>query len=403
MSDGVIILWKKMDTLAPRVQSELADDQDESQWEQESWRQVRSLRYHISFLTSFVQFHEFHLCTSLSGHPQDVYDISWSPTSEFLLSGSLDHTAIVWDLSGAQRMLIFLCLLVDSLFISSFFVALPAKQSQWLNQHTHYVQGVAWDPFDEMIATQSCDRTVKIYKRPVTAYATAAAPIPTIKAEDSVGTAATASSDVQSAEGNAAAEASKPKPKTVNKLGTFVPVASLARRRFDSARSSKKTSTANQSASTSSVSATAATTATVATAATVATEPVPVPAAVDDESDHSDMEDIADAENADRKTPQTHQLFLDETVQTYVSFQFFIVQLLSFTSFPFSLSFFRRLDWSPDGMLLATPTGQYFDQPAPSESEVQPGKAQQALYLFHRGDFARFCSPFAAFHLTQFV
>ena len=102
-----------MDTLAPRAQSDLADDEDESQWEQETWRQVRSLRCVLRasaqrwictrcqsqiLLETLSSLH--HHC---SGHPQDVYDISWSPTSEFLISGSLDHTAIVWDLSGSAR------------------------------------------------------------------------------------------------------------------------------------------------------------------------------------------------------------------------------------------------------------------------------------------------------------
>lgn len=53
--DGAIILWQKMDTLAQRVQSsaEMMDEEDESQWEQETWRQVRSLRY----VTVLYMFH----------------------------------------------------------------------------------------------------------------------------------------------------------------------------------------------------------------------------------------------------------------------------------------------------------------------------------------------------------
>ena len=30
-------------------------------------------------------------------------------------------------------------------------------------EHSHYVQGVAWDPLNEYIATQSSDRSVHIY------------------------------------------------------------------------------------------------------------------------------------------------------------------------------------------------------------------------------------------------
>jgi len=33
----------------------------------------------------------------LRGHLQDVYDISWSPDSAFIVSGSVDNTALLWD------------------------------------------------------------------------------------------------------------------------------------------------------------------------------------------------------------------------------------------------------------------------------------------------------------------
>jgi WD40 repeat protein len=122
--DGAIILWQKMDTLAQRVQSsaEMMDEEDESQWEQETWRQVRSLRYEnglFIFMLYCCIFRSLRSCADrfgifmhvfadrrcfiFRGHPQDVYDIAWSPTSEFLLSGSIDHMAMVWDLSGAHR------------------------------------------------------------------------------------------------------------------------------------------------------------------------------------------------------------------------------------------------------------------------------------------------------------
>jgi chromatin assembly factor 1 subunit B len=31
-------------------------------------------------------------------------------------------------------------------------------------EHSHYVQGVAWDPLNEYIATQSSDRSMHIYR-----------------------------------------------------------------------------------------------------------------------------------------------------------------------------------------------------------------------------------------------
>ena len=37
------------------------------------------------------------------------------------------------------------------------------KSVQILRDHNHYVQGVAWDVFDQFIASQSCDRTCRLY------------------------------------------------------------------------------------------------------------------------------------------------------------------------------------------------------------------------------------------------
>jgi chromatin assembly factor 1 subunit B len=37
------------------------------------------------------------------------------------------------------------------------------KEIQKLKEHNHYVQGVAWDPLGTLIASQSSDRTLKIY------------------------------------------------------------------------------------------------------------------------------------------------------------------------------------------------------------------------------------------------
>lgn len=69
----------------------------------------------------------------LRGHMEDVYDLSWSPNSLFLASGSVDNTAMIWDVSKGKS------------------VAL-------LNEHKGFVQGVAWDPQNQYLATLSTDR-----------------------------------------------------------------------------------------------------------------------------------------------------------------------------------------------------------------------------------------------------
>lgn len=75
----------------------------------------------------------------LRGHLSDVYDISWSPDSMYLVSGSVDNSAIVWSVE-------------------------KGKGVQKFTDHNHFVQGVAWDPRNKYIVTQSSDKSVRFYK-----------------------------------------------------------------------------------------------------------------------------------------------------------------------------------------------------------------------------------------------
>lgn len=74
----------------------------------------------------------------LRGHMEDVYDLSWSANSNFLISGSVDNTAIVWDVQKGKSMTI-------------------------LQDHKGFVQGVAWDPLNKYLATLSTDRIFRIF------------------------------------------------------------------------------------------------------------------------------------------------------------------------------------------------------------------------------------------------
>ena len=38
----------------------------------------------------------------LRGHLSDIYDISWSPDSKYLISGSVDNSAIIWNVEKAK-------------------------------------------------------------------------------------------------------------------------------------------------------------------------------------------------------------------------------------------------------------------------------------------------------------
>ena len=79
--------------------------------------------------------------TVLRGHTDDVMDIAWAPDGSALLSGSIDNKGMVWEISEKKT---------------------GSMVSHFAN-HKHFVQGVAWDPHQQFIVTQSADRTCKIY------------------------------------------------------------------------------------------------------------------------------------------------------------------------------------------------------------------------------------------------
>ncbi|KAK9111331.1 hypothetical protein Scep_018850 [Stephania cephalantha] len=71
-------------------------------------------------------------------HRKDVLDLQWSTDGAFLISGSVDNSCIIWDMN-------------------------KGSVHQILDGHSHYVQGVAWDPLGQYVASLSSDRTCRIY------------------------------------------------------------------------------------------------------------------------------------------------------------------------------------------------------------------------------------------------
>src|SRR5579863_8734454 len=67
----------------------------------------------------------------------------------------------------ARTMLLgfFLCLRVIASISADVGLAHPSlgKCVSEIAEHNHYVQGVAWDPLNEYIATQSSDRSMHVY------------------------------------------------------------------------------------------------------------------------------------------------------------------------------------------------------------------------------------------------
>lgn len=111
--EGYIFLWNLDEDGPQKVVNNLEDDDFVNL---ESWNQFRVLR----------------------GHNEDVVDLSWSPSGHYILSGSVDNEAIVWDVEKGTR---------------AFYLA----------GHNGYIHGVAWDPLNDYLATLSTDRVLRIY------------------------------------------------------------------------------------------------------------------------------------------------------------------------------------------------------------------------------------------------
>lgn len=71
-------------------------------------------------------------------HRKDVLDLQWSTDGTYLFSGSVDNSCIIWD-------------------------TVKGSVHQILDGHLHYVQGVAWDPLGQYVASLSSDRTCRVY------------------------------------------------------------------------------------------------------------------------------------------------------------------------------------------------------------------------------------------------
>ncbi|XP_048397459.1 chromatin assembly factor 1 subunit B [Stegostoma tigrinum] len=113
--DALILLWKLNDSKDIK-ESEQNLFEEDAQLNKENWTVLRTLR----------------------GHIEDVYDICWTLDGNYMVSGSVDNTAIMWDVNKGVKLSIF-------------------------NEHKSYVQGVTWDPLGQYIATLSCDRVMRVY------------------------------------------------------------------------------------------------------------------------------------------------------------------------------------------------------------------------------------------------
>ncbi|KEZ42259.1 Uncharacterized protein SAPIO_CDS6117 [Scedosporium apiospermum] len=118
--DGNVILWVLSETHQTAFGSDGLEDK-------ETWRAR-------------------HMCRSSGA---EIYDLAWSPDGSHFIIGSMDNIARIYNTASASPY-------IDSDLVPGYLV-------RQIAEHSHYVQGVAWDPLNEFIATQSSDRSVHIY------------------------------------------------------------------------------------------------------------------------------------------------------------------------------------------------------------------------------------------------
>jgi chromatin assembly factor 1 subunit B len=105
---------------------------------------------------------------ALRGQACDIYDIAWSPDSSHLVSGSIDGSVWVWDVApapvttsaGASDDAEATVAVTDQTPAIHHVIKKPTFKLDRI--HSHYVQGLCWDPFQQYFCTQSSDRTCRI-------------------------------------------------------------------------------------------------------------------------------------------------------------------------------------------------------------------------------------------------
>lgn len=89
----------------------------------------------------------------------EIYDLAWSPDGSYFIIGSMDNVARIYNSASGTTKIPSDRLWDDD---TDKWTMLGTLIRQ-IAEHNHYVQGVAWDPLNEYIATQSSDRSVHVY------------------------------------------------------------------------------------------------------------------------------------------------------------------------------------------------------------------------------------------------
>lgn len=79
--------------------------------------------------------------STVRGHASDIYALSWSPDSKFLVTGSIDSNTILWKMNEKE----------EAVFEESY------------RNHCHFVQGLKAHPSGYSFISQGSDKSCKVY------------------------------------------------------------------------------------------------------------------------------------------------------------------------------------------------------------------------------------------------
>lgn len=124
--DGQVLLWKQEDqntqqesVIRPFGMDTEAGEADENKEKWVVWKRLRG--------------------SSGATAAAEIYDLAWSPDNRNIVVGCMDNSIRLFDVGAGT---------------------LVCAQSD----HGHYVQGVAWDPLNQFILSQSADRSLHVYE-----------------------------------------------------------------------------------------------------------------------------------------------------------------------------------------------------------------------------------------------
>ncbi|PFH38658.1 WD domain, G-beta repeat-containing protein [Besnoitia besnoiti] len=329
----------------------------------------------------------------LLGHEREVNCVRWSPDGVFLASGGYDNATCIWELGQKPetvplgydssmldydewwaRVSLYRCIeAVNSLAWSPSGRQLAigtedgrlivvdvqngvmaSKSARVLEGHSNMVQGVAWDPLDTFLVSQSSDQSVRLWgRRAVSGGPAAGGAGAGPGASGAVGGAASGSTTAVAASGGA---------KGQWKIEAVLRNArDRGLREKDGSGGTKDDEEDDPEALLNNLNASPSPSSSSGAATSPALASAPSSA--------------APASSGERLRQQGRSLFYPESLIR---------------------SFFRRPDWSPDGSILVTPAGLQYLLDAAAPAAAAPGASLEpchTTYVFHR-KLLTFGTPF---------